>query len=72
MKSKQVGRWLRALLYGAWLPVVVSCNPSGLGGVVRVVDHVWDDWIVVEERCDWCFWEDWWGGGIDIDFYYDD
>jgi hypothetical protein len=64
--------WM-ALLLGAWLPVVVTCEPPG--GTIVISD--WDWWpgaIYVDDCCwdddDWD--DDDWDDDVDIDIDYDD
>ncbi len=56
-------RALLALLFGAWLPVVISCDPGYLDGLIQVVDDGWsDNVVVVDDGCHGCWWGDccWW------------
>ena len=52
-------RALLALLFGAGLPVVISCDPSYLDGLIQVVDDGWsDNVVVVDDGCRGCWWGD--------------
>jgi hypothetical protein len=67
-------KWLALLLAGAWLPLTITCDPGIGDGIIRVVDSGWDDVVIVEEDCGWC----WWGDCcrrdhfFDFDFEFDD
>lgn len=73
-------RWRKLaglLLATAWAPIVVSCEPTGWDGVVRVAGHGWPfTWITEHVYEEWyddgdcCGYADGWGG--DFWFYYDD
>jgi len=63
MKPAYKRAMLALLLFGTWLPVTITCDPSYWNGLVSVVDGGWnDEVVVVDDGCRGCWWGDccWW------------
>ncbi len=76
MTRSRLAKLTGLLLTGAWLPVTISCQPEGWGGIVRWAGDWIEEHVVVEE-----VYEPWYGyeccgypgwGGLHVNIEYDD